>query len=212
MRCDDEDRATGQAFDAVAEDYARLLPDLTVEAPLDRAVLAAFVEMAAESGGLVADIGCGTGRVTAYLVDAGLTVVGLDLSLGMVREARPDLALAVAHAGALPLRSGALSGLIAWYSLIHLRTDRLPGIFAGFARVTRSGAPVVVAFQSGDRERVHRTSAYGRPVPLTYHRHRVEDVVDALVEAGFTMHATVRREPAQAHETTPQAFLLARRA
>ena len=77
--------------------------------------------------------------------------------------------------------------------------------------MTRSGAPVVVTFQSGDGERVDRTSPYGHPVPLTYHRHRVEDVVDALVAAGFAMHATVRREPAQAHETTPQAFLLARR-
>ena len=124
---------TREAFDAVAKDCARMLPDLTIEAPLDRAVLAAFVEMLEGSGGLVAAIGCGTGRVTAHLVDAGLKVVGLDLSLGMVREARTDLALAVAHAGALPLRSGALSGLVAWYSLINLHTDRLPGVFAGFA-------------------------------------------------------------------------------
>jgi ubiquinone/menaquinone biosynthesis C-methylase UbiE len=212
---DAANRATRDAYDAVASDYARLLPDVTTEAPLDRAVLAAFVEMVKQSGdGLVAEVGCGSGRVTAHLADAALRIVGLDLSPGMAtvaRSARPDLAFAVAHAGALPLRSGTLGGLVAWYSLINLRTDLLPGVLAEFARVTRPGAPVVVAFQSGDGERVDRTTAYGHPVPLTYYRHRVEDVADSLAAAHLTLHATVRREPLRAHETTPQAFLLAQR-
>jgi ubiquinone/menaquinone biosynthesis C-methylase UbiE len=215
VRTNAANRATRDAYDAVASDYARLLPDVTTEAPLDRAVLAAFVEMVKQSGdGLVAEVGCGSGRVTAHLADAALRIVGLDLSPGMAtvaRSARPDLAFAVAHAGALPIRSGALGGLIAWYSLINLRTDHLPGVLAEFARVTRPGAPVVVAFQSGGGERVDRTTAYGHPVPLTYYRHRIEDVTDALASADFALHATVRREPSAAHETTPQAFLLAQR-
>jgi len=213
--CTAADRATREAYDAVALDYARLLPDVTTEAPLDRAVLAAFVEMVKQSGdGLVAEVGCGSGRVTAHLADAALRIVGLDLSPGMAtvaRSARPDLAFAVAHAGALPIRSGALGGLVAWYSLIHLPTDLLPVVFTEFARVTRPGAPVVVAFHSGGGERVDRPISYGHPIPLTYCRHRVEDVATALAAADFAPHATVRREPSLPHETTPQTFLLAQR-
>lgn len=208
------DRATRRAYDVVAPDYARLLPDMSVEAPLDRAVLAAFVGLARPGDGPVAEIGCGSGRVTAHLADEGLRMVGLDLSpcmVAMARSVRPDLALAVAHAEALPVRSGCLGGLVAWYSPIHLPTDRLPGVLAEFARVTSPGAPVVVAFQCGQGERVDRDTAYGHPVPLTYHRHRVQDVADALSAAGFALHASLRREPSQAHETVPQAFLLARR-
>lgn len=167
-----EDRKTRTAFDAVASDYARLLPDLRAEAPLDRAVLTAFVEMVKQGdGGLVADVGCGSGRIAAHLVDAGLRVVGFDLSEGMVREARdaqPSLPLAVAHAGSLPLRTGAIAGLVAWYSIINLPGERLTNVFAELVRASRPGAPIVLAFQSGDGQRVDRDSAYGHPVPITY--------------------------------------------
>ena len=208
------DRATREAYDAVATTYARLLPDMSLEEPLDRAVLTAFVAMVGRPVGFVAEVGCGSGRVTAHLAQAGLPMVGLDLSPGMVAVARAGhshLGFVAADAGALPLRSGCLSGVVAWYSLINLPTDLLTGVFGEFARVTRPGAPVVLAFQSGEGERVDRPTAYGHPVPLTYYRHRVEDVAGALAHAGFVLHATVRREPESAHETTPQAFLLARR-
>lgn len=199
----------------VAPDYARLLPDMSSEAPLDRAVLTAFAEMVEQAGdGPVVEVGCGSGRVTAHLADAALRMIGLDLSPGMVaaaRSARPDLVYAVAHAGALPLRSGVLAGLVAWYSLIHLPPELLPEVLAEFARVLRPGAPVVLAFQGGEGERVDRVTSYGRPVPLTYYRHRVDGVADALAAAGLTVHATVRRAPSLAHETAPQAFLLAQR-
>lgn len=206
---------TRESYDVVASMYARLLPDMSLGAPLDRAVLACFVELVQLSGGgLVAEDGCGSGRVTAHLADAGLSIVGLDLSPGMAavaRAAHPDLAFAAAHAGALPVRSGALSGIVAWYSLINSPTDDLVHVFAEFARVTLPGAPVVVALQSGDGERVDRSTAYGHPVPLTYYRHHTDDVTQALAAAGLALQGTVRREPYRAHETTPQAFLLAQR-
>lgn len=200
----------------MAVDYARLLPDMSLEAPLDRAVLRGFTEMVLEGGNhLVVEVGCGSGRVTRHLAEAGLTVVGFDLSLEMVRLAREsgaDVPFGVAHAGALPLSGGRFGGVVCWYSLINLPAEALPGVCVELARVACPGAPVVIAFQSGAGEKVERESSYGRPVPLTYYRHRAEDMVQALVDAGFTMHATVRREQALAFESTPQTALLARRA
>lgn len=210
-----DDRSTQRAYDAVAGDYARLVPDMSLEAPLDRAVLAAFAEMLSAAGDApVVEVGCGTGRVTAHLADAGLRVVGLDLSPRMVatgRAARPDLLFAVGHAAALPVRSGGLAGAVAWYSLIHLPPSTLPAVARELARAVRPGAPVLVAFQSGEGERVDRPSAYGRPVPITSYRHRIEEMAEALAAGGFDPCATVRREAVLAHETTPQAFLLVRR-
>ncbi len=207
--------AVRSAYDAVAVDYARLLPDMTLEAPLDRAVLAAFAEMVGEHPGpLIAEIGCGAGRVTRHLQDAGLRVIGLDLSPGMLAAARAtneDLPLVAAHAGALPLGAGTLSGLVAWYSLINMPTDALAEVFAEFARVTRPGATVLVAFQAGSGQRVDRMNSYEQPVSLSYVRHDVDQVSQALEAAGFALYATVRRPAALSFESTPQAALLAQR-
>ena len=189
--------ATRRAYDAVAEDYARLLPDMTLEAPLDRGVLAAFAEMLGAQGDpLVVDVGCGAGRVTKHLDEAGLRVIGLDLSPAMVGVARAlhaELPFLAAQAAALPLRTGTAGGLLAWYSLIHLPTEALAGVFAEFARVTRPGATVLVAFQAGDGQRVDRATSYEQPVPLRYYRHDVDDVAAALEAAGFALYASVRR-------------------
>lgn len=207
--------ATRRAYDAVAGDYARLLPDLALETPLDRAVLAGFAEMLREQGDLpVVEVGCGTGRVTRHLHDAGLAVTGLDLSPQMVSRARatcPGVPFAVAQASALPLRDGSVGGLLAWYSLIHLPTDALGDVFAEFARVVLPGGTLLVAFQAGRGQRVDRTTSYEQPVALSYYRHDVDAVTTALEVAGFTLYATVRRAAARSFESTPQAALLARR-
>ena len=212
---DAADTTSRAAWDAVADSYAQLLPDMSAEAPLDRAVLAAYVEMLADrEDALVADVGCGTGRVTAHLHELGLRTVGIDLSPRMAavaHAAHPHVPFAAAHAGSLPLRDGVLGGLVAWYSLITLPTASLPEVFVEFARVTRGGAPVLVAFQSGNGQRVVRTTSYGVPVPLTYYRHDVDEATAALTSSGFTLYATVARAPALSFESTPQAALLALR-
>jgi ubiquinone/menaquinone biosynthesis C-methylase UbiE len=190
------DAAIRAAWDAVATDYARLLPDMSIEAPL------------------VAEVGCGAGRVTRHLHDMGLRMLGLDLSPAMAAVAQSshaNLPFAAADARALPLRDGVLGGLVAWYSLINMPTTSLAAVFAEFARVTRPGSPVLVALQSGGGERVDRTTSYGRPVLLTYYRHRADEVSEALTGAGFTLYASVERAAALSFESTSQAALLAHR-
>ncbi|NUS40249.1 MAG: methyltransferase domain-containing protein, partial [Terrabacter sp.] len=86
---------TRTAYDTVAVDYASLLEAELARSPLDRALLGHFAELVlTEGGGPVVDAGCGPGRITGHLRSLGLDVSGVDLSPGMVAEARrrhPDI-------------------------------------------------------------------------------------------------------------------------
>ena len=82
-------RSTRASYNAVATDYAERFRGEMAAKPLDRALLAGFVDLVrAAGGGPVADVGCGTGRITAYLHELGLAISGVDLSPGMLAVAR----------------------------------------------------------------------------------------------------------------------------
>jgi SAM-dependent methyltransferase len=215
----DDDILTGPraAYDAVAADYSHLVGttlSAAMETPQDRAVLAAFAELVDTRLGPVLDAGCGPGRVTAHLSSLGVPVTGVDLSAAMVaiaREAHPGLRFDVASVTALPHGDGELGGVVAWYSLINLPPAHLPTALAELHRVLAPGGQLLLAFQAGDDDHVHHERAYGRDVPLDSYRHSPDRVAGLLAEAGLPVHTRVLREPMRAHESTPQACLLAQR-
>jgi SAM-dependent methyltransferase len=80
---------TRDSYDAIAAEHSDWLNSDLDDRPLDRALFAAFAELVRAGGnGPVADVGCGSGRVTILLSRLGLDAFGVDLSLGMVSLAR----------------------------------------------------------------------------------------------------------------------------
>jgi len=69
------------SFDAWADVYDSVYSYVRDDIPF-------YVEAARESGGAVLELGCGTGRVTLPIAEAGLDVTGLDLSEAMLNVAR----------------------------------------------------------------------------------------------------------------------------
>lgn len=204
-------RATRVAYDTVAADYAELLRDELARKPFDRAMLGAFAELVHNAGGqLVADLGCGPGRVTAHLCALGVHAFGVDVSPAMItvaRESYPDLRFEEGSMAALDLADGALGGIVAWYSVIHTPPDHLPVLFAEFERVLAPRGHLLVAFQAGDAK-VHLDHVYGHDVSLDAYRLSPDDVSELLRDAGFVVSARLVCEPGEG-EKTPQAYLVA---
>ena len=83
MTLDDPARGARRFFDGVAPRYdRRFAPDAATSA---RDLTALLVDV--ERGGVVLDLGCGTGRAWPHLLAAGLRPIGLDASLPMLAEA-----------------------------------------------------------------------------------------------------------------------------
>ncbi|WP_067523570.1 class I SAM-dependent methyltransferase [Nocardia uniformis] len=81
-----------------------------------------------DSGARVLDVGCGTGVPTArQLVDAGIQVVGIDISPAMVSAASAAVPEAIIHnCDVLDLTESGFDGAVAFFSLLMLpRTDIL---------------------------------------------------------------------------------------
>jgi SAM-dependent methyltransferase len=210
-------RAIRASYDVIAEDYATRFRGELEAKPFERAVLSAFAEtVRAAGGGPVADVGCGTGRVTGFLHSQGLDVSGIDLSPGMLAIARrtyPHIAFNTGSMLALDLPSASLRGLVAWYSVIHVPGELLPGVFGGFARALAPGGHLLVAFQAGDDVR-HLSAHNGHEIDLDFRRLQPDNVAGLLADAGMQVRARLVREPDDEGEFTelsPQAFLIARK-
>ncbi|MFE2595580.1 class I SAM-dependent DNA methyltransferase [Streptomyces sp. NPDC059396] len=187
--------ATADAYDAVAVLYADFVRDSLDELPLDRAVLAAFAELARSTGaGPVAELGCGPGYMTAHLRGLGLDAFGIDLSpvmIDLARQTYPGLRFDVGSMDALDLADDTLHGIVSWYSVIHTPPRHIPSYFSEFQRVLAPDGHLLLAFFESEGEPVgtfdHRV--------VTAYRWPVDELAELAGKAGFTEVGRMLREP-----------------
>ncbi|MFJ9446161.1 class I SAM-dependent methyltransferase [Kitasatospora sp. NPDC101235] len=205
--------AVRTSYDTVAADYVRLVVPPEGMDPVSRAMLAAFAELVRESGcGEVADLGCGPGRVTAYLDGLGLSAFGVDVSGEMValaRRAYPELRFLHGSMAALDLPDGALGGILAWYSVHHTPAEQLPHLFAEFHRVLAPAGHLLLGGHAGEAQLLRPTQAYGHPVSYASHLIPAGQLVDLLERAGFTVTSRLE-QPHPQKEARSYVCLLAR--
>jgi SAM-dependent methyltransferase len=175
-------------------------------------MLTAFAGMVKASGeGPVADVGCGPGHVTAYLAELGLDAFGIDLSPGMVQQARrayPELRFATGTMTHLELDDAELAGIVAWYSIIHLPPAELPTVFAEFYRTLAVNGHLILGFHVGEESR-RKVEGYGHPMAINVHLLPPDRISEMATKAGFNLHAMMISEPEG--QRSPQACLLFRK-
>jgi SAM-dependent methyltransferase len=206
--------ATRAAYDAVAADFALEVGGGVADRLTDRALLGAFAEFVQAAGnGPVADLGCGPGHMTAYLRDLGLNPFGIDLSPQMVAQARrahPDLRFDQGTMTNLDLPDGAVTGIVAMFSIINIPPDLRPVTFREFHRTLAPGGYLLIAFQVRDEPR-HLTEWFGHEISLDAYPLPPDEIADLLGEAGLTVQARMIREPSGTMEKLQRAYLLARK-
>ncbi|MFD3999605.1 class I SAM-dependent methyltransferase [Streptomyces rubiginosohelvolus] len=205
--------AIRQSYDTVAADYARFVKDPGALDPVSRAVLSAFAELVVSSSlGPTADVGCGPGKVTAYLTELGVPAFGVDLSPRMIelaRAAHPDLRFDVGPMSALAAGDGELGGVLAFYSTHHLPPAELPQVYREFHRALAPGGHLLLVTRVGEEEHQRRTYGYGDgdPAPFDSYRLPAGRIAELLERAGFAITAQTLQAPEEGAKRPVASFL-----
>ncbi len=141
-------------FDSIAPRYDLINRLMTFG--LDQAWRRASVgALALPPGSLVLDLACGTGDLSRLAARQGYSVVGADLSAGMLAANRAAVPLVEADCSRLPFPERAFDGLVCGYALRNF-TD-LPLALAEMARVLRPGGRLAVLEVDAPASRVLRS-------------------------------------------------------
>lgn len=176
-------RRMAAAYDEVAAAFADrngTMPDAFVE------MTPRFLALVRPAA-LVLDVGCGAGRDLAWLAAQGARVVGGDLSVGMLAQARQHGAgrLVRLDMRRLPFPDGAFGGVWCSASLLHLPKRDAPSALAEMHRVLAPRGPLMLAIQQGEGEG-WEPAPYG-PVERFFARYRPDEAGALLTAADFTI-------------------------
>lgn len=156
------------------------------------------------------DVGCGEGRVMRAVEGRGATVVGLDLSARLIKEAGTGV---VADLNRIPLREASFDGVYSVLTLEHVADHR--AFFAEAARVTRPDgvlalvinhpswtAPGSTPVSEPDGEVLWRPGDYfsngtsempaGEGTVVFYHR-SMADLLNAAADSGWRLEHMVEQ-------------------
>ncbi|MEI5103705.1 class I SAM-dependent methyltransferase [Streptomyces sp. PmtG] len=182
---------TGQAeaFDAIGAAY-------DVAFPHKQGQLAAGDRLATElpPGSRVLDVGCGTGLPTAeQLTGAGHTVLGVDLSAGMLDLARKNVPSPAAEfrlvdladlriGGEGPGAVGQFDGIACFFSLLMLPREEIPSALRLLRSLLRPGGLLALSMVEADLD--------DAAIPFLGHAIRVsgylrDELRQVVREAGF---------------------------
>ncbi|MFJ8437404.1 class I SAM-dependent methyltransferase [Kitasatospora griseola] len=213
------------AFDAMGERYQEVFP-----ARSGQLACAGWLLEQLPAGARVLDVGCGAGEPTAgQLADGGLRVLGVDLSEGMLAQARKAVPAAEFHrfdvvdlaTGSAerlwgvpelgPAGAGTWDGAAAFFSLLMLPRAEIAVALGRIRELLRPGGLLALGMVEADLDNA--------PLPFLEQEIRVsgylrEELTALLERSGFTVEAVDSQSYAPAGSAQPpetQLYLRCRR-
>jgi SAM-dependent methyltransferase len=201
------------SYNVLADEYVAHIYHELEHKPLDREWLARFAATVGTPGP-ICDLGCGPGHVARYLHEQGAQVLGVDLSPRMIELARQlndSIEFRVGNMAALEIADESWSGIVAFYSIIHIPPTQIAAVLREFWRVLRPGGEVLLAFHVGDEVR-HVDTLWEQQVSLDFIFYQRAWIEEHLRPADFEIVESMERDPYEGFEVaTQRAYIRARK-
>ncbi|HEY6252189.1 MAG TPA: class I SAM-dependent methyltransferase, partial [Candidatus Angelobacter sp.] len=181
--------------------------------PLDRALLDRFADSVRGKGD-VCDMGCGPGQIARYLHERGISVLGLDLSPGMLEQARTlnqDIPFREGNMLALDIPPESLAGIAAFYAIVNIPARDHRAVFEQMAKVLTPDGLLLLAFHVGN-EMIEEKELWGHKISMNFLLLQPDDVRRDLEAAGFAIEEIIEREPyPEVEYPSRRAYVFARK-
>lgn len=181
---------TAEGYDTWASGYDGPNDLIDLEEPVVRRIVDGLAV------GTALDAACGTGRHAAYLASLGHTVIGVDVSAGMLEVAAakaPEVDFRQGDLSQLPVPEDHVDLIVCALALTHV-PDLAP-VFAEFARVLRPGGHLVIADSRMDY-RIVLALPGGDHGYLPHYEHVTSAYLTAALPLGFQVrHCEELRHP-----------------
>jgi SAM-dependent methyltransferase len=180
----DLNRRMRASYDRIAGRYARInarMPAMVAESAIK------FWRLLGPSA-FILDLGCGTGRDLAWFRTRGMRGVGVDLSSGMLLQARQgiDVPLASMDMRRLGFATGVYDGIWCNAALLHLPKGEVSPALSEVHRVLRHGGLFFASFKSGYGEG-WEPYAYGKSVERFFAFYGKAELSHLIMRAGFSI-------------------------
>lgn len=201
-------------YDRVAAAYAATFLHELDHKPFDREILTRFAAATrrdSQGGHPVCDLGCGPGQVGAFLAANGVDTVGIDLSAGMVAQARlsyPALSFSQGNMTALALPDDTFTGIVCFYALIHVPRSQVATVLLEMSRVLVRGGALLVAVHGG-RGTLHAEEMVGKAADLHATLFSLAELSGLIQRAGFAIVEAHERAPYEVEHPTQRLYVWA---
>lgn len=139
----------------------------------------------------VLDAGCGNGKDCKYISEKGFDVIGIDLSIEMLKIAKervPNRKFEIMDIADITYPDNSYDGIISNCSLFHIPSEELPNTLKSFSRVLKPNGKLLLILQEGSGETMVE-EPYRPGVKIYMNYFSVEKITNLLQENGFKVNS-----------------------
>jgi len=175
--------ATIETFNKIAPQYVELTFDKISQFELNE-----FISMVPKEA-KVLDVGCGSGRDLHYLMDYKFDVVGIDLSEGIINEAKkrvPKGNFQIMDMRGMEFEDNTFDGIWCCVTLCNIKREDLQRTLKEFKRILKPRGVLYISVKEGEGERVINDEKYNN-LPLHFTFYQKDEIENALKKENFNI-------------------------
>lgn len=188
-------------YDTVAKEYAETFSGEHEKKRKDQEILQRFSQELGDRRP-VWDFGCGPGQTAEYLRNLGIEISGLDLSEGMLKQARtihPEIHFRKGNILALEFENDSIAGIVAFYAIVHFTKEQVGIAFREIYRILQPGGIFLLTYHIGG-DTIHLDEFLGKEIDMDFMFFTTDFILSCLKDTGFEKIEIIEREPYQGLE------------